>query len=290
MSQYFTSNFMQKLKHDKWSTITLALRDGFDDTGNIKECDYNFSIYFGIRHLLIHKQSKIMNSNTFSFAVKDISDGLIKALKYNNKDLFIGIKYCLPIAQHYDIESVIYTMQYTQRYTIIFDLFTEMIKAMKICNHWLHHSLTVHGMTYFIVNQIQKAYNIYIGVGKLIKPHSIITRLLNIWKLTNKILIFYLNKIMNYKKNIIVMRNLSKIQGGLASKCGNTKCTKYYFEWKYEQKQSNILLLVLAGEKIKTINKWFICKRCLIQFYCCRKCQKYHWKHQHFKYCKNYIN
>ncbi len=290
IQKYLTPNFMATFKDDEWSTIVLRLQEGLDDTGKTVEYDYNLALYLGLNHKLIHKQPQLMNSNTFSFALKDISFGLIRALQNNNKDLFISINYCLTIAKHFNIDSVINTLQYNQRYDMIKTLFIEILKAMQIWNHWIHHSLTVHGMTYFIINQILHAYNIYFGAGQSVQEHPIKSRLLTVWRLSNKILISYLNNMMHYSTNIMVINHLRKIQGSIASKCGNTKCFKYYYEWKYAKKQKHILSLVLAGDKIKSVNKWFVCKGCLLQYYCCRKCQKYHWKHQHYQYCKNYIH
>ncbi len=161
---------------DHWSTIILTLRDGLDNIETAQTAEYisnmQMALYVGLTHKLIPQQPQLMNSNTFSFLLKDISFGLINALQKNTKDLFHLINYCLTITKHYDIDSVVNTVQDNERYDVLITLFNEILKALKISNHWIHHSLTVNGMTYLIINQIQQAYNIYIGASQSICQFS----------------------------------------------------------------------------------------------------------------------
>ncbi len=280
---------MNRFQDDMWGTIAITVRDGFDDQNNNNISDYNYCLYFAIRHKLIHMESKLMNANSISFLFKDITEQLIQALLFNKQCMFQSREIALVIARHFTINTIGYTITRTQRYQSIMNLFHHLKDVRKTKNHWFNKSLPMQAMIYLIGFQIQKAYRQQLTHA--IKNQSVAQcRLISLSNINDVINKLYFKSIMNYAKtNRRIICNLSNVQGASLSFCGNDKCKKNYIEYKYGKKKNDIMILILNGKKLKRINKWYKCKGCLLIFYCSYRCQKYHWKYGHRIFCRKYF-
>ncbi len=258
-----------------------TIQTSFDPTGQNKVFDYNFALLMGIQNKCIQ-----INPNGISFLIKDISKSLIKSIKKNKKSLFKHLNMILAIAKCTNAETIVSSMQYDCRYYNLEKLYQTIINATKSENHWIHHSLTVQGFIFSIGLAIAQLYEKSKDIDKKYKSETLYLRMLVLNKLKNKLHIRYFKNIMENKINSKMVKNLMRFQSSLLNKCGNPKCAKNYFATKYGKSNQQILSLIIAGTKIKSVHKWYKCKQCQMILYCGTKCQKYDWKYKHRQYCK----
>ncbi len=157
-----------------------------------------------------------------------------------------------------------------------------MINEMSIST--LRKPLSRPATLYLLGCQIRKAHRQQIIAGCKNMPAK--WRLISLEDMNISINELYFKSIMNCKNNTRIIRNVLYVQDRLFSFCGNKKCKKNYIEYKYGQKKKDIMILILNGKKLKAINKWYKCKRCVLQCYCSHYCQKYHWKYAHRYICR----
>eukprot|EP01083_Nonionella_stella_P146344 460149_1 len=73
-------------------------------------------------------------------------------------------------------------------------------------------------------------------------------------------------------------------------KCNNVKCNITYFEHVYGYRYDELLdhrnKYGIVDKRLKTNNKWYLCKGCRLVSYCSRQCQKYDWNKAHRQSCQ----
>ena len=304
ISKYFTSEFIQALEIDLWGTIAQGIRDNFDDTGTSESGIYALSVYCALQHRSFNNNNnKLLNNNAFSWLLRDISYSLISALKHNNKSLCPQLEYLMAIARRINFNTVLLTIRYTPRFNMAIDLLSAFQKCYKISRHWIHQSLSIQGLIWRFCKAIDKIYRVYITQNRKNPKHEISQRIIQLFYKKNRICVKYLNQVFqtcmqhqhcsnntncllptNYK----IVQKYGSIEASKLTTCGNKKCNKSYNEYKYDKEWNEILSIVSSRLDLPTKRKWYKCSACKIQYYCCRKCQKYDWKYNHRNYCKNY--
>ncbi len=266
-----------------WLKIVNTLKTGFDVSGGNIMHDWSFALYMAIQAKTIK-----INANGISFLLRDVSKLLIAALKTNDKTVFNFYNIILSISKSTNPQSILKSCEFDVRFVTLIKLYEVVLYATQIRNHWIHDSLTTIGFIHNINLAIENLHQQSICLGKEIRTTELYLRMIKLNKLKNKLNIKYLHKIMQIERNERIIKYSMEIQSCSLNKCFNDKCTKNYFKHKYGKSRNEITRLTARGQEIVCINKWYRCKQCKIALYCRRKCQKYHWKYEHHKYCKKY--
>ncbi len=88
--------------------------------------------------------------------------------------------------------------------------------------------------------------------------------------------------------NSVKAKQIIEFQQTKHNQCGNLDCINdQYMIYKYAGDAKSILKKLEVGQRLERAEKWKVCKRCRLQLYCCRRCQKIHWKNGHRLICKS---
>ncbi len=73
-----------------------------------------------------------------------------------------------------------------------------------------------------------------------------------------------------------VMKHLNEMLAHNNSRCNHVNCRIDYIPFKYGMDYHNIITKS-TQMRVPVQNKWYLCSKCKLTYYCSRKCQKRDW-------------
>ncbi len=255
----------------------------FTDYRNLK---YNVAV-----HLLIQHNRKRLNQNDITWLLCDIIEKIIISIK-TNENVCEQIFFILPISQMLKPKGIFMIVTYTARYNDLKELLQCIIShIINNKNHWVYKSTIMLASIDIIQKKIRKTYKKTMqNCIKWKMDPKMLNRLCILSEKSTKCTIFSqeLHGSLDHNKQHkqyyqLMIKYLIQIITHKLTKCNHTRCLNRYISFKYGD-TVNKVITQHAKFPLSVENKWYLCKRCRLVYYCSRKCQKRDWS-RHKNWC-----